>query len=495
MHPVILFVVKSILVSGILIAWYLLALKNKRLHHYNRFFLLFTLYASIQVPLLRFQWSPAVERTPVVFTSAARVIHALDRTDDTRSTLKQVSAGQTDFQLIGLGMAASVSLVLLAVMISRIAWMTRQRKRYSAMIVNGVKLLQTDLPKAPFSFLGTIYWRDNISLETETGRMILRHELTHVRQKHTYDKLACQLLRCIFWMNPFYWLIQKELAMVHEFLADEQAILEDSTIPQENYTTAFAKMLLRIQGRPDLFAPEHRFYSSPIKRRLTMLQSDKTVRASMLRRAVVLPLIAGSILLFAFRPQGATIPGNAASREIVVVVDAGHGGNDAGCRSASSTEKELTLNVARRMEALAPRYNIKVYLTRAEDRSLTLQERVAFSNNLHPDDFISIHIGDHPDEGSAPATFDIAINTRNAKADESERLAYAILKTTSHPEWTQKNALSEKNPYVLRESAAASILMEIGNIHNGEQLQHLKDGTKLDELCSHILEGVVDAHR
>lgn len=496
MHPVILFVIKSILVSSILTAWYLLALKNKRLHRYNRFYLLFTLYASIQVPLLRFHWSPTVENPPVLLNAAARVIHVLNGEDAARTVPQDEPAAQLDFQLIALGIMALVSLLLLAGFITRILWVMRQSKRFPAVIVDGVKLVQTALPKAPFSFLGTIYWKDGVPLDTEAGRMILRHELAHARQKHTYDKLACQLLHCVFWMNPFYWIIQKELAMVHEFQADEQAIVHDGTIPQEDYTAAFAKMLLQLHDRPDYFAPEHRFFSSPIKRRLTMLQSNKTVRASLLRRTAVLPLIAGSILLFAFRPQGASKPaGNSASRELVLVVDAGHGGSEAGCRSGSLTEKELTLRVARRMEALAPRYNIKVYLTRKEDKNLTLQERVAFSNNLHPDDFISIHIGDHPGAGMAPATFDIAINTKNAKAEESSRLAYAVLQTTSRPDWIQTNAFSEKNPYVLRESSAASILMEVGNIHSPEQMQHLEDEAKLDALCSRILEGIVEAHR
>ena len=76
--------------------------------------------------------------------------------------------------------------------------------------------------------MNKIFWRDSISPHTANGRLILWHELAHVKQKHTYDKLVCQLQTCIFWMNPFYWLIQKELSMVHEFIADEQSIINNS---------------------------------------------------------------------------------------------------------------------------------------------------------------------------------------------------------------------------------------------------------------------------
>jgi N-acetylmuramoyl-L-alanine amidase len=227
-----------------------------------------------------------------------------------------------------------------------------------------------------------------------------------------------------------------------------------------------------------------------------MLQTNKTVRASLLRRAAVLPLIAGSILIFSFSPGEA--PRNAgmqAGKKIVLVVDAGHGGDDAGCRSGSLLEKELTLKVATRIKSLAPDYNIEVYLTRSSDQNLTLDERVAFSNGLRPDDFISIHVDDQPGKESGQGTFDIAINNKAAKAGESSMLAYAIYGRASRPEWQQKSALSEKHAYVLRKNTAAAALIEIGDIKNKGQMQHIEDDAKLEELCRRILEGVVEAHR
>jgi N-acetylmuramoyl-L-alanine amidase len=492
MDALILFVLKSIIVTGILCTWYMLALKNKRLHNYNRFFLLFTLYASIQVPLLNFKWSPVYEKPPVIYTSAKVLLHTLNGETVAPQATQQIPA--IDWQAIAIGIAALVSLGLLVTMLIRIAWIIRIGKRYPRTVTAGITVVHTDIAKAPFSFMNRIFWRDNISPDTESGRMILLHEQVHIKQKHTYDKLACQLLTCIFWMNPFYWLIQKELGMVHEFIADEQAIINDG-IEEDNYTETFAKMLLQVHNRTDYFTPEHQFFSSPIKRRLTMLQTKKTVRGSVLRRAAVLPLVAASIFIFAFSPRMApNSAGIKAGKKIVLVVDAGHGGKDEGARSGTLVEKDLNLKVAKRIKKLAPGYNIEVHLTRTNDKYLTLEERVAFSNKLHPHDFISVHIDDQPGKETGKGTFDIAINDKNAKAEDSKRLAYAIHKRASRPEWEQKNALSEKNPYVLRENASAAAMIEIGDIKNKEQMQHIEDDAKLDELCSRILEGVVEAH-
>ena len=497
MNALILFVFKGIIVSGLLSTYYLLALKNKKLHNYNRFFLLFTLYASIQVPLFNFKWSPVYEKPLIVYTSAKMLLHTLNDFGNMQQASQNIPATDIDWLTIIITIILLVSSGLIVSMLIRIAWILRIAKQFPNTVTDGITLVHTDLYNAPFSFLNRIFWRDSISPHTESGRMILRHELTHIKQKHTYDKLACQLLTCIFWINPFYWLIQKELGMVHEFIADEQAIInKNEDLQKEEYTEAFAKMLLQVHNRTNYFSPEHQFFSSPIKRRLTMLQLNKAVRASVVRRLALLPLFVGTILLFAFKPRMATVRATIkADKRIVLVIDAGHGGDDIGCRSGLLLEKELNLKVAEHIEKLAPDYNIEVHLTRSSDKFLTLEDRVAFSNKLHPDDFISIHVDDQPVKQNGNGTFAIAINTINEKAEESKRLAFAVYNRISRPEWEQRNAFSEKNLFVLLKNSSAALLLEIGDIKNKEQMQQIEDEVKLDELCIRILEGVVEAHK
>lgn len=497
MQELMLFVLKSTTVSCILFGWYFLALKNRRMHNYNRFFLLFTLYASLQIPLLDFNWSPVLEKQPVIFNTAKLMLHTLNGTDKLPSAIQHPTANVINWQAIILGLYLMITLCLLATMLTKVFMILRLGKKYPCSFADGIRMVHTRLPKAPFSFMNTIYWRDTLSPETESGKIILQHELTHIKQKHTIDKLVSQLLSCIFWMNPIYWFIQKELGMVHEFIADEEAIVNsNSGLRQEDHTEVFAKMLLQVHFSTTYLTPEHQFFSSPIKRRLTMLQKNKIIKASVLRRVAILPLVAGSILLFAFSPRTAPNRANIqADRKLVLLVDAGHGGKAAGGQYGSLLEKDLSLKVAMRLKDLAPNYNIEAYLTRSEDKFLSLDERVAYSNQLHPDDFISIHVDDEPGKEKGKGTFDIAINDKNAKAEESKRLAYAILKHASRPEWEQKKNFSEKNLYVLRENISSAALIEIGDIKNKEQMQHILDNVKLDDLCNRILEGVVEAHK
>ncbi len=76
-----------------------------------------------------------------------------------------------------------------------------------------------------------------------------------------------------------------------------------------------------------------------------------------------------------------------------VVIDAGHGGDDVGTRGAGGIlEKDVTLAVARRLRTLIEsRLGLRVFLTREDDRAMTLDERSAYANSQKADVFISLH--------------------------------------------------------------------------------------------------------
>lgn len=492
MNTLILYVLKSTLISGIFYTWYMLALKNRRMHGYNRFFLLMTLCAGVLLPLVHIQWWPVAVQRPAALSSAQVLLHTIGDGESIPAAAAITTADkETDLPWLMVVAAIAISAVLLVRLMAKILWLLRMGRRYPQTKHEGVVVVHTDLPEAPFSFMNRIYWRDNIPMETGSGRMILMHELAHTRQKHSYDKLAAQLLAHIFWMNPFYRLVHRELGMVHEFMADEEALAAE-----QSHTEAFATMLLEVHYPGGNFSPGHRFYSSPIKRRLDMLQKNNRIPAAVWRRAAVLPLVAGSILIFGFGPR--TTPTHAhavADKKIVLVVDAGHGGSDEGCRWAGLVEKDLNLEIAKRIQGMAADYNVEVHLTRSEDKQVSLEERVALANRLHPDGFISLHIDDQPAKATGKGTFDIAIHGKNALAGQSRKLAYAIYKSAARPEWEQKDQLSEKGAHVLKENPAAAVLIEIGNIRNRQQMQYLANDAQLTELCSHILEGVVAAHQ
>lgn len=82
-----------------------------------------------------------------------------------------------------------------------------------------------------------------------------------------------------------------------------------------------------------------------------------------------------------------------AARPLVVVIDPGHGGENAGARSALDNhyEKEFTLDWALRLQRLLRDKGCQVFLTRSDDSDLALSNRVAFALEHHADAFLSLH--------------------------------------------------------------------------------------------------------
>ena len=488
MNAIFLFSLKSAFVSGILTCWYMLALKNRKLHTYNRGYLLFTLYASIQLPLLNFNWL-MVNTTSSVHIS--KILQVISTTGESETYYpSQVAHAAYHGPALIFILYTAISAVLLTLLVINIISVLKLKRKYPVTKTDGVNMIHTNLPNAPFSFLNNLFWRDNISLTTETGQQIYRHELAHIKQRHTIDKLLCRLATSVFWVNPFYWLIQKELNMLHEFIADEQAITGSDT-------DAFARMLLQSHnGGQYMISPVHHFFSSPIKRRLVMLHNIKKMHFSHATRFMVLPLVAGTIFIFSFtthKKPATGLPRN--GKKIVLVLDAGHGGNDIGAQTAAYKEKDLNLRITNRISELAAAYGITVHLTRSEDVYPSLPDRSMLSNSFQPDAFVSIHINQHAKENPFNKDYEVYVSAKNSQYTKSKALATSVAHglSTSGIDISQLS-LNEKGLYVLKNSTAPAILIECGDIQNAPEMALITDNEHLDAICNSILKGIVDFH-
>lgn len=285
---VFMYLLKSTIVAGIFLAYYWVALRNKRFHRYNRFYLLISLALSVVIPLLNFTWiridAPAVEGTGL----------GLDQLITLRTNTPMASWNWLDFALC---ISAAGTLLLLMAMALNISKIYQIKRKGTVSKMGPIEFIVTADDGAPFSFLKNLFWKESISLNDDAGEKILRHEMTHIAQQHTLDRLFCQLLCAICWINPFYWIIQKELSVIHEFIADEAAI-------EGADTESFAKMLLQTHYGDHFFQNAQSLFYSSIKRRLIMLTNTKNTRHSYLRRLIALPLLVLTIGIFSFEVIG-----------------------------------------------------------------------------------------------------------------------------------------------------------------------------------------------
>ena len=291
MLPIAYYFLQVVLCSGLMMGYYLLVLRNKRFHRYNRFYLLAAALLSWIVPLVKISWNHAVVKEDPQVMQLLSVV--ADNNSQIEATVTQPGF-QWSWETAATGLYFLVAGVLLLGMLYAIYKVYLLLKHHSCKNVGDVYLIITHAKGTPFSFFRYIFWNEAIDLRSESGRQILLHELEHVKQKHSVDKIVMQLILAGGWFNPFFWLMKKEMEMIHEFIADKKAV-------ENGDTGSLARMLLTAAYPEQRFALTNPFFFSPVRRRLQMLGNNKNPKFSYIRRTLVLPLLAIVVILFSFR--------------------------------------------------------------------------------------------------------------------------------------------------------------------------------------------------
>lgn len=154
MDGMILFLIKSIMISGLLTALYCIGLRNNKLHQYNRFFLLLVLVASLTVPLLHVNWFTIQGAPPAIASPANYLVQTInsDGEQESHAAARILKPSVNWYTLFERAIIA-ISIAQLIVLWIRIWWIFRLAGRQKITEADGIKWVLTDHPKAPFHFL------------------------------------------------------------------------------------------------------------------------------------------------------------------------------------------------------------------------------------------------------------------------------------------------------------------------------------------------------
>jgi len=267
------YTLKVIICSGVLLGYYYLSLKDKTFHHYNRFYLLFSILISLLLPLIKLE-DFTIEVNQNIYMLIDTMQNFSSDNTNTHENLYYTLA----FLVLGL-----ISVYFLGKFIYGTFKIYELKSKFERENIEGINFYRTDLTDAPFSYFKNLFWKNSITLNSEIGKQILKHEMVHIEQKHTFDKIILEIITSVFWFNPFYHLIKKEINLIHEYLADKKAV-------KQSDTKAFAQMLLASHFSGVELPATSPFLSSNLKKRLTMLQQSQT-KFGYARRILALPVV------------------------------------------------------------------------------------------------------------------------------------------------------------------------------------------------------------
>ncbi len=184
----------------------------------------------------------------------------------------------------------------------------------------------------------------------------------------------------------------------------------------------------------------------------------------------------------------------------IVVIDPGHGGEDAGTNKDGVLEKNITLKVAKVVGEELSKNKIKVIYTRTTDVSLNpikrldLKMRGAVATDNNADYFVSIHVNAF-EESSDISGFELYKKDNNDPLinEKSDSLARLIATQVEGLKYSENRGIqSGKSLSVLRDNAVAGALIELGYLNNPSDYKYLNDSKKLDALGRAIAKGILN---
>jgi N-acetylmuramoyl-L-alanine amidase len=218
---------------------------------------------------------------------------------------------------------------------------------------------------------------------------------------------------------------------------------------------------------------------------------------------------------------------------LLAVLDPGHGGDQTGATGPGGLrEKQLTLQIARRVARRLERQGARVLLTRKGDDAVPLAQRAALANAQGADLFLSIHLNAMPGGARARTrgveTYFLSADASDASAkavaarenadrlagvegpsaddpvgaileslgdaealDESSRLAYAIHERLVGRLRAENRGVKQAPFYVLAGARMAAVLVEVGFLSHPQEARKLASAAYQDEVAAAIAEGVL----
>ncbi|WP_286074258.1 M56 family metallopeptidase [Parabacteroides goldsteinii] len=158
-------------------------------------------------------------------------------------------------------------------------------------VIHGIPVYRLDKPAGPFSFFKMIFIHPESHSEKEIDE-ILTHECTHVFQWHSVDVMICELITVICWVNPFAWLLKREVRHNLEYLADNTVI--QSGYDCKSYQYHLLGLAHHYQAAATLY---NSFNVLHLKNRISMMNKKRSHGIGRTKYLIFIPLAAFLMLL------------------------------------------------------------------------------------------------------------------------------------------------------------------------------------------------------
>ncbi|WP_050615670.1 N-acetylmuramoyl-L-alanine amidase [Bacillus testis] len=177
-----------------------------------------------------------------------------------------------------------------------------------------------------------------------------------------------------------------------------------------------------------------------------------------------------------------------------IVIDPGHGGKDTGKIGLNKVkEKDINLDVALRLKAIALKTPFNIKLTRENDTFPELRDRVAFAKQAKANIFVSIH--SNAGKGTGAETYYYSSSAYNPHVADSMALAKFIQDRLTVALDMKDRGIKNGDLHVIRENSMPAVLTELGFLDRKEDFDKLNNPDYRQKAAGAIYMGILDYYQ
>jgi beta-lactamase regulating signal transducer with metallopeptidase domain len=271
-------IIKIVVCQFVFLLIYEILLKRETFFQWNRIYLVVTSVFSITIPFLKINWIE--KQLPENVGNSINEIVLYATNSNELQYISTVQKSTNSFEIPWETILVSGSIVFLVLLIRKFYQLQYLKKKSQKFI--HPEFVEYRIPNSDvaFSFINSIFIGDNVNQSSYDS--IINHELVHLKEKHSYDLIFFELLKIVFWFNPFIYLYQRYSSEVHEFIADHAT---------KNKINNYENLLNEVFCVENFKFTNQFFNQSLIKKRIVML-NKKSKKSNKLKYLLVAPLMA-----------------------------------------------------------------------------------------------------------------------------------------------------------------------------------------------------------
>lgn len=278
----------SLLILAFFLLYYLL-LRKDTYHVLKRNYLILGLLISVTLPLITFTQTVEIDNSNITQLQYKQAASNSAPLSDQSEVLR------LDWENVFLYTYFLVAGSLLLFFTYKYLKLYRLISQTDHITYKQTKVHIIDESVDPFSFFNRIVISKK-DYQSDDSKMIITHELEHIKQYHYIDIILMNLFCIMFWFNPIIWLYKKIAVQNLEHQVDEHCI--DQLDNKTNYQYLLVNASLPTSDYPLI---KTNIFQPSIKQRIMMMNKPQTKRLNFLKTLLILPILA--LFFMSFQKQ------------------------------------------------------------------------------------------------------------------------------------------------------------------------------------------------